>query len=245
MRPGAWLARGACWGLVALAVWLAWNTATMAPATRDLWRVMWAQARRGFIGVGIPGQNGFDFAAAGLEPGDIVLGGNPGTSWGEWTHGALYVGNGLVIDTLLRRGVHLAPVDRFAGAYARAGYLKVHLPPAVKERAVREGLALLGRPFNLLAPRRSGAWFYCTKVAWYAYWRAGVDLDPGGGYWVVPDRFLASPHVELVASGPPSLAAGAAAPGTGAAPPPAGGAPTLGSGGPTPVGGPAPGGGRP
>lgn len=194
---------GLRWGGAAVLAALLHNLVFMSPGTREFWGILWASARRGDIGVGIPGANGFDFAAAGLEPGDIVLGANPGNSWGHWTHAALYVGNGQVVDTLLRYGVHLSPVERFAHAYQQAGVLKVNLPPDVKARAVALALGTLGRPFNLLAGRETGDWFYCTKLAWWVYWRAGYDLDPDGGHWVVPDRFLASPAVTLTASPPP------------------------------------------
>jgi hypothetical protein len=147
------LRRALRWGGAALAAVLLYATITMEPGTRDLWGVLWSNALRGNIGVGIPGANGFDFASAGLEPGDIIIGGNPGCSWGEWTHAALYVGDGKVVDTLLRFGVHLEDVNRFAGAYQRAGVLKVNLPRAVKEQAVREALAVMNRPFNLLSGR--------------------------------------------------------------------------------------------
>lgn len=192
------LRRALAWAAGLLAAILIYQVATLSPGTRDLWAVMLERAARGWIGVGTPGQNRFDFAAAGLEPGDIVLGHNPGSSWGHWTHAALYVGDGLVVDTLLRHGVYLDRVERFAYAYQASGVLKVQLPPAVKQRAVDEAMAVLGRPFNLLSGRHQDGWFYCTQVVWYAYQRAGVDLDPAGGYWVVPDRFLDSGHVTLV-----------------------------------------------
>lgn len=181
---------------------LFYQAVTMEPGTRDLWSVMWANLLRGHIGVGTPGTNSFDYSEAGLEPGDIIIGGNPGCSWGHWTHAALYVGDGMVVDTLLRHGVHLQPVERFAHAYQQAGVLKVNLPRAVKERAVREAMAIHGKPFNLLAGRYANGWFYCTLVVWYAYNKAGYDLDPKGGYWVVPDRFVDSPAVTLYASPP-------------------------------------------
>lgn len=187
-------------GAAAVLVLLVWSIAFMAPGTREIWAITLDNARRGYIGVGVPGENGFDFKAVGIEPGDIVLGANPGNSWGHWTHAALYVGDGRVIDTLLRNGVHQQPVERFALAYQRAGVLKVNLPREVKQRAVAEALALQGRPFSMLAGRTSSRWFYCTKIVWYAYWRAGVDLDPKGGHWVSPDRFVVHPRVSLVAS---------------------------------------------
>lgn len=195
--------RGALrWGAALLGLMILYQGLTMEPGTRDLWSVILSKLQQGEIGVGVPGTNSFDFATADLEPGDIILGGNPGCSWGHWTHAALYVGNGQVIDTLLRHGVHLQPVERFGAAYQQAGVLKVNLPREVKEQAVQEALAIYGKPFNLLSGRRSDQWFYCTKVVWYAYHQAGVDLDPRGGYWVVPDRFTESPFVTLTASPP-------------------------------------------
>ncbi len=188
------------WGGGLVAVFLLYHTVFMAPGTRDLWGVALINLQQGQVGVGIPGTNSFDFTAARPEPGDIILGGNPGCSWGHWTHAALYVGNGQVVDTLLRRGVHLQTVERFAGAYQQAGVLRVNLPPEVKAAAVRHALANLGKPFSLLSGRNARNWFYCTKLAWYAYKQAGYDLDPGGGHWVVPDRFTRSPVVTLLAS---------------------------------------------
>lgn len=201
--------------LAGVAALLAWALLTMAPGTRALWGTMLAALGRGEVGVGVPGTSALDFSALDLLPGDLVLGGNPGTSWGYWTHAAIYVGDGRVMDSLLRFGVHPEPVDRFAAAYARTAVLRVKVPQAVRDRAVRVARSLEGRPFNLLSPRGSTGWFYCTQVAWHAYKEAGVDLDPEGGFWVVPDRFLESPLVEVVArsdqgAAPATAAAGEA-----------------------------------
>lgn len=191
------------WAGVLVAAWLVYQSVTMTPGTRALWSLAWQNAAAGRIGVGIPGANGFDFSTAALEPGDIILGHNPGNSWGYWTHAALYVGDGMVVDTLLRYGVHLERVDRFAHAYQRAGVLKISATPAEKAQAVRVARSLLGHPFNLLSGRHQAGWTYCTKVAWYAYDQAGVDIDPGGGNWVVPDNFVRGPRAaSLTASEP-------------------------------------------
>lgn len=191
------------WGTLLLAVILAWQALTMAPGTRQTWGVILRNALAGRIGVGswtgVP--NTFDFSR--LEPGDIVIGGNPGASWGHYTHATLYVGNGQVMETLLREGVNVRPVSRY-NDYTWAGALRVKAPPAVKQAAVAAALSRTGRPFYLLAPRRSAQWFYCTKLVWWAYKEAGLDLDPGGGFWMVPDRFFLSPHVEpLGGTAPP------------------------------------------
>lgn len=152
----------------------------------------------GYFGVGYwDGEaNEFDFSQ--LEPGDLVLGGNTGSSWGHWTHAALYIGDGMVMDTFLQTGVSPRSVTAYNDYYSHAGALRVNLPKEVKEAAVADAKALQGKPFYLLAPRGSDTLFYCTKVVWYAYHQQGYDLDPDGAYWVVPDRILSSDLVERI-----------------------------------------------
>lgn len=189
---GRWLK----WGSLVLALLLTYNAVTMSPSTRSLWRLMIDRLELGYFGVGYwDGEyNEFDFSR--LEPGDIVLGGNTGSSWGHWTHAALYLGDGQVMDTFLQTGVAPRPVTAYNEYYSHAGALRVKLPQAVKEQAVAHARRLQGRPFYLLAPRGSDTLFYCTKVVWYVYQQLGYNLDPEGAYWVVPDRIYQSPLVE-------------------------------------------------
>lgn len=186
------------WSGIILAILLGFNLVTMTPATRDLWKLMFDRLELGYFGVGYwDGEyNEFDFSQ--LEPGDIVLGGNTGSSWGHWTHAALYIGDGQVMDTFLQTGVSPRPVRAYNEYYSHSGALRVKLPPEVKARAVAAARALEGRPFYLLAPRDSSTLFYCTKVVWYVYSRLGYDLDPQGAYWVVPDRITKSSLVEPI-----------------------------------------------
>lgn len=167
----------------------------MAPGTRWTWRVIFTNLFDGNVGVGTwtGVRNRFDFTH--LEPGDIVIGGNPYASWGHYTHATLYVGDGKVVETLLRQGVNLGPVTQYNN-YTWAGVLRVNAPAEVKQKAVEAALGKVGKPFYLLAPKGSGDWFYCTKMVWWAYHQAGVDLDPEGGFWMVPDRFFLSDLVE-------------------------------------------------
>lgn len=189
------------WGLLLLALMLLWNLVTMRPATRQLWSLMLERLDQGAFGVGYwDGEyNEFDFDQ--LEPGDLVLGGNTGSSWGHWTHAAIYLGDGMVMDNFLRTGVAPRPVTAYNEYYSHAGALRVKLPQDVKERAVAEAKSLAGKPFHLLAPRQSTALFYCSKIAWWSYVRQGHDLDPDGAFWVVPDRVYESPLVEPIQPG--------------------------------------------
>ncbi|MFZ5814730.1 MAG: hypothetical protein ACOY93_05455 [Bacillota bacterium] len=187
------------WGGVLFLLLILWNVLTMRPATRQLWSYMWGRlVNEGAFGVGYwDGEyNEFDFSQ--LEPGDLVLGGNTGSSWGHWTHAAIYIGDGMVMDNFLRTGVAPRPVTAYNEYYSHAGALRVKLPPAVKQEAVARAKSLAGRPFHLLAPRNSRALYYCSKIAWWAYASQGYDLDPDGAFWVVPDRMATSGYVEPV-----------------------------------------------
>jgi uncharacterized protein YycO len=195
----AFIQRWLRWASLVLGLLLLWNAVTMTPATTALWRLMFTRLRQeGAFGVGVwdGNANVFDFGQ--LEPGDIVLGGNTGSSWGDWTHAALYLGNGEVMETFLQTGATPEPVSRYNNYYSHAGALRVKLPKAVKEQAVAEARRLVGKPFYLLAPRNSTSLFYCSKVVWYAYKRAGVDIEPDHAYWIIPDRITQSEWVEPI-----------------------------------------------
>lgn len=186
------------WGSLGLALLILYNVVTMTPSTRELWAFMFAELDKGNFGVGRwDGEsNEFDFSQ--LEPGDIVLGGNTGSSWGHWTHAALYLGNGQVMETFLQPGTAPEPVTRYNDYYSHAGALRVKLPKEVKERAVARAMTLQGKPWYLLASRKSTQLWYCSKVVWWVYAQEGYDLDKGGPYWVVPDRLARSPLVEPI-----------------------------------------------
>jgi uncharacterized protein YycO len=188
------------WSGLVLLILLVFELVTMRPATRQLWSDMVSRLGEGAFGVGYwdGTSNALDFAA--LEPGDIVLGGNTGSSWGHWTHAALYIGDGLVMDSFLQTGVSPRPVSAYNEYYSRAGALRVNLPREEKERAVALAKSLQGKPFYLLASRESDSLFYCSKVVWYVYHQINpaYNLDPNGAYWVIPDKIVRSPLVEPI-----------------------------------------------
>jgi len=192
------ITRTLAWGAVALALFIAHNVVTMRPATKEVWRFAWSELQQGNFGVGRwdGEENDFDFSQ--LEPGDIVLGGNTGSSWGHWTHAALYIGDGQVMETFLQPGTKPEPVGRYNHYYSDAGALRVKLPAEVKQRAVERARKLEGKPWYMLAPKNSPELWYCSKVVWWVYAQEGYDLDPDGPYWIVPDRIARSPLVEPI-----------------------------------------------
>jgi len=195
------------WGSLLLLTVSLWQLVTMTRGTRWTWGRVIRRGLSGQIGAGTwhGSPNAFDFSR--LEPGDIVIGGNPGASWGHYTHATLYLGEGQVMETLLRQGVSLGPVTRY-NDYTWAGALRVRVPAEVRAAAVAAARRLAGLPFYLLAPRRSPEWFYCSKIVWWAYRQAGVDLDPAGGFWMVPDRFFQCDRIEPLRGTPPPPAVG-------------------------------------
>ena len=55
-------------------------------------------------------------------------------------------------------------------------------------------------PYYSLSTKSSTDSWYCSKIAWKAYWeKAGIDLDPNGGYHVIPDDIYASQWISAFA----------------------------------------------
>ncbi|MGI6549661.1 MAG: hypothetical protein ACOX4Q_06410 [Syntrophomonadales bacterium] len=59
----------------------------------------------GNLGPGVPSGRGNNLDLSDLEPGDILLGGNDGSTYGRFTHAAIYEGEGLAWQGWLSTGV--------------------------------------------------------------------------------------------------------------------------------------------
>jgi uncharacterized protein YycO len=158
-----------------------------------------AAAGRGEFGIGdydnIP--NNLDLSD--LQPGDILLAGNPGGSYGRFTHAGFYIGDGQVIDMYTSDGVYVTGVEIYH-SYTWAAILRVKTSPEIRAAAVNFAKQQVGAPFFILAPKYDDGLWYCSKLAWYAYYQSGVDLDPlHNSYWILPDDLLLSPKTSLVA----------------------------------------------
>ena len=157
-----------------------------------------AAASRGDFGIGdfdnVP--NGLDLSN--LQPGDIILGGNPGGSYGRYTHSGFYIGNDQVVDMYTSDGVYVDSAETYHD-YTWAAILRVKASPEIKAAAVSYVEQQIGAPFFILAPKSDDGLWYCSKLAWYAYYRNGIDLDAfHNSYWVVPSALLFSPETSLV-----------------------------------------------
>ncbi len=148
-----------------------------------------------------------------LEPGDILLGrcaGSPVPSLhpeDSWTHAAIYVGNGQVVEAanpaekvLCRR-----LFDWMAPRMTWVSYLR--LPAAdedTKRLAVSFALAQVGQPYdiNWLSKQADGHSWYCSELVWAAYlYGSGGAMDLAGGsdlFGVSPDDLAAYPGALVV-----------------------------------------------
>jgi uncharacterized protein YycO len=163
-----------------------------------IWITLLANSAHGHLGTGdFSNPNQLDFSQ--LQPGDIILVGNAGGSYGRYTHAAIYVGNDQAIDMYISTGVYLTSLDAYHD-YRWAAILRVKATKTQKVAAVDYSLKQLGLPFFILAPRNNDGLWYCSKLVWQAYARQGIDLDPYQDYWITPDDLQDSPKIQLIAN---------------------------------------------
>jgi uncharacterized protein YycO len=165
--------------------------------TSSLLVLILAAASKGEIGSGEFQGNPNKLDLSLLEPGDILLGGNYGSSYGVFTHSGLYTGNNQVVDAGTGSGVYLAKAQDYYN-YDWAAILRVKASPEQKKAAVDYALSQTGRPFFILAPRKEDGLWYCSKLIWRSYLRQGINLDCTNGYWILPDSLLKSPLIDVI-----------------------------------------------
>jgi uncharacterized protein YycO len=162
------------------------------------WVEVLAAASRGEFGIGDYDNVPNNLDTSDLQAGDIILGGNPGGSYGRYTHAGVYIGNDQVVDMYTSDGVYLADVEVYHN-YTWAAVLRVKTSPEIRAAVANYVKQQVGSPFFILAPKSDDGLWYCSKLVWYAYYRQGIDLDPfHNSYWIVPDAFLSSPKTTLV-----------------------------------------------
>ncbi len=140
-----------------------------------------------------------------LQPGDILLGrceGSPVPSLhpqDNWTHTALYVGNGMVVEaanpeeSVLKRRI----ADWLYPRMTWVSYLRVaDADENTRRLAVSFALDQVGKPYdiNWLSKQADGGSWYCSELAWAAYlYGSGGAIDMSGSdLWGVSPDDLAS-----------------------------------------------------
>lgn len=152
----------------------------------------------GNLGPGVPSGRGNNLDLSDLEPGDILLGGNDGSTYGRFTHAAIYEGEGMAWQGWLSTGVSQVRVERFRG-YDRSCILRVRTTSENRRQAVETVATWSGQLFHPLAFKPGDRVWNCTKIIWEAYRRLGLNLDSGHDLWVIPDNMYQSPLVSIIA----------------------------------------------
>ncbi len=161
------------------------------------WVQLLSSASKGNFGTGnyCGRPNNLDLSL--LEPGDILLGGNPGGSYGHYTHAGIYIGSSQVVTMYTTTGIYLEQPEAYR-RYNWAAILRVKASPQQKKEAVAYCRSQIGAPFFILSPKTEDGLWYCSKLIWHAYLKQGIDLDPLKSYWVLPDAFVYSPYVKEI-----------------------------------------------
>jgi uncharacterized protein YycO len=109
----------------------------------------------------------------------------------------MYIGNNQVVTMYTSTGVYLESPSAYH-RYHWAAVGRVKASPQQKEEAVSYCRSQVGSPFHILSPKTEDGLWYCSKLIWIAYLKQGIDLDPFASYWVLPDAFAYSPHLQIL-----------------------------------------------
>jgi len=154
-------------------------------------------AAHGRTGYGSDGYYGNDISLAGLEPGDLILGGYPDCAYGRFSHAGIYLGDGKVMEGFVDLGVNIQPLEHYR-QYQEVCLLRINAGSQVKAQAVESTMKYEGRMFYPLAFKPGTRWFNCSKIMWLAYREQGIDLAPAADFWISPDAFYYSPVAEVI-----------------------------------------------
>ncbi len=154
-------------------------------------------AAKGNFAYGINMRYANDISFNGLQVGDIILGGYPDCAYGRFSHVAMYIGQGQVIEAFVDYGVHIRPIDHFRD-YKEVCLLRVEAEPEIKQQAVDYAQNLQGKMFYALAFKPGERIWNCSKLIWRAYLEEGLDLDESGDLWISPDNFYSSTNTSII-----------------------------------------------
>ena len=150
---------------------------------------------KGEIGSGFGTASSVKVSFAGLEPGDIVLGGWSNCAYGRYSHAGLYIGNNQVIEGYVDYGLSVQELSHFL-EYTQLCLLRVQASPEMKAKAVNYAIAHQGAMFYPVAFKQGDRYWNCTKIIWQAYQIQGVNLDEIDDLWISPESFGESTKVE-------------------------------------------------
>ncbi|MDD3365395.1 MAG: YiiX/YebB-like N1pC/P60 family cysteine hydrolase [Syntrophomonas sp.] len=152
---------------------------------------------KGEIGSGYGSASTDKVSFAGLEPGDIVLGGWPNCAYGRFSHAGIYVGDNMVLEGYVDYGLSLQELSHYLN-YSELCLLRVEANREIKEQAVAYALARQGQMFYPVAFKQGERYWNCSKIIWQAYNVQGINLDIINDLWIAPESFSASPSIKIL-----------------------------------------------
>lgn len=152
---------------------------------------------KGEIGSGYGEASTERVSLAGLEPGDIVLGGWPNCAYGRFSHAGLYIGDNKVIEGYVDYGLSVQELSHYLN-YSELALLRVEASPEVKEKAVAYAIAHQGEMFYPVAFKQGERYWNCSKIIWQAYQIQGINLDEINDLWIAPESFVKSSKVKIL-----------------------------------------------
>ncbi|MGI5921784.1 MAG: YiiX/YebB-like N1pC/P60 family cysteine hydrolase [Syntrophomonadaceae bacterium] len=159
----------------------------------------WQNLRQGNVGYGHVSAFNNNIQLDNLQPGDILLGGWPDCAYGLFSHTALYLGHGKVLEGYIESGITINPVDHFK-EYAWACILRVKTSEKVKAQVIDYALRQQGKIFYPLAFKNGTNYWNCSKIIWKAYKEQNIDLESADDLWIAPEVFRDSQYVEIIDS---------------------------------------------
>jgi uncharacterized protein YycO len=170
-------------GWACLALWPEQQLASLK--TLELAHSVSREILKGHLDGKFQGQpNDADFSQ--LEPGDVLLGHSQDGAYGFWTHAAIYVGNGNIVDAVdFPKGT----VSRDVFVYRNfddVEFLRLHADKKVRSRIAQHAIKQVGKPYSLSSSLNDSHSFYCSKLIWFLCQQEGVVLCQPRT-WVLPD----------------------------------------------------------
>lgn len=154
-------------------------------------------ALKGQGGYTASSHTGNQISFAGLEPGDIILGGYDYCAYGYFSHAGIYSGNNRVWEGYVDLGITEQSIDHYWN-YSKICILRVEAPRKVKIKAVEYVRKHKGNLFYPLSFKTGERYWNCTKIMCKAYADQGVKLGTPDEFWVSPDALYKSPKVKII-----------------------------------------------
>ncbi len=131
-----------------------------------------------------------------LEPGDVIICGNPHGVYGTWSHATIYLGDHQVLAQDLLTGIGVEYVEGLEW-YDHFRVLRPQVSAATRAAAAATAKNYVGQVFNLMSHPRDPWQWNCSRCVEGAYRTQGVEIADGR-FWVTPDALDAGDGALIV-----------------------------------------------